>query len=401
MKIEITGATHTYSGEIENYNLNFDTPLNEEKHFMISLSHAQTGLFIASKNPLRFSSNKDIIVPKGTKQIPFEIAWLKEERVEIIAADFSSSETTLKEVNVQCRSADIKINPPEYQINNTIQLQIKFDSLPSQYSLVTKWEYDSAFLQKIGDLEVMYLTGYQSFKINKWGKSDIKIAISIKNDTLGLMYEYYKHNIKLNVPCPCKLVATEKYTCPNSIITYKIEGLLGGEEIKWKEECKNAKLSSGQDTDTAVYIAQSQGEVEVSATISYNGESTTISNKEVWAGKPTINTDLETSHVMTERTPVIIDASNEFFHYKGGISYAIEGEDAEYVTVTETDKKFKVETTIPGNKRGEIKLRLKVSNDCGEVSNLHTIAYDTLPGLEPAKAIDLFSATRFGPDRLM
>lgn len=174
MKIEITGATHTYSGEIENYNLNFDTPLNEEKHFMISLSHAQTGLFIASKNPLRFSSNKDIIVPKGTKQIPFEIAWLKEERVEIIAADFSSSETTLKEVNVQCRSADIKINPPEYQINNTIQLQIKFDSLPSQYSLVTKWEYDSAFLQKIGDLEVMYLTGYQSFKINKWGKSDIK-----------------------------------------------------------------------------------------------------------------------------------------------------------------------------------------------------------------------------------
>lgn len=70
-----------------------------------------------------------------------------------------------------------------------------------------------------------------------------------------------------------------------------------------------------------------------------------------WSGKPTINTSLETSHVMTERTPVIIDASNEFFHYKGGISYAIESEDAEYVTVTETDKKFKVETTIPNPTR--------------------------------------------------
>lgn len=130
----------------------------------------------------------------------------------------------------------------------------------------------------------------------------------------------------------------------------------------------------------------------MNVTIQREQASIPLNSNEVWSGKPTINTGLETSHVMTERNPVIIDASNEFFHYKGGISYAIESEDTEYVTVTETNKKFKVETAIPGTQRGEIKLRLKVSNDCGEVSNLHTIAYDTLPGLEPAKAIDLFSA---------
>lgn len=208
----------------------------------------------------------------------------------------------------------------------------------------------------------------------------------------GVGYVYCRGDITLIVPCPYSIVTTEKFTCPNSTITYKIEGLQGGDKIEWKEECKNAKLSSGQGTNTAIYIAQAQGEVEVSAMISYRGETANVSNKEVWAGKPTINTAIETTHAMTERIPVTIDASNEFFHYKGGISYAIESENAAFVTVTETEKKFKIETTIPGNQKGEIKLRLKVSNDCGEVSNLHTITFDTLPGLEPAKAIDLFSA---------
>ena len=393
MKIEITGNFNLNVGNQYTYTAKFDSPIESDKQLQISLLSNSAGLFILSTNPYKYANTLNIKIDKGTKEFYFTIIWLKETKTEIWITDPSISTPIIqKEVNITVKTITLQILQEHYQINDVIRIKIPLLSLPSKYSLHPQWEYDTSFLQKIGELEVLYSNGYQQFKILKWGKSSLKLTINLIDEIMRIGYEYCKGDLILDVPCPCKLVATEKYTCPNSIITYKIEGLLGGEEIKWKEECKNAKLSSGQGTDTAVYIAQSQGEVEVSATISYNGESTTISNKEVWAGKPTINPDLETSHVMTERNPVIIDASNEFFHYKGGISYAIESEDAEYVTVTETDKKFKVETTIPGTQRGEIKLRLKVSNDCGEVSNLHTIAYDTLPGLEPAKAIDLFSA---------
>lgn len=269
---------------------------------------------------------------------------------------------------------------------------VEVGKLPDKCTLRPEWEYDTKFTQKIGEIEYLQEHAYQQFKLLKWGNSLLKYNITVFDNTMGVGYVYCRGDITLIVPCPYSIVTTEKFTCPNSTITYKIEGLQGGDKIEWKEECKNAKLSSGQGTNTAIYIAQAQGEVEVSAMISYRGETANVSNKEVWAGKPTINTAIETTHAMTERIPVTIDASNEFFHYKGGISYAIESENAAFVTVTETEKKFKIETTIPGNQKGEIKLRLKVSNDCGEVSNLHTITFDTLPGLEPAKAIDLFSA---------
>ena len=222
----------------------------------------------------------------------------------------------------------------------------------------------------------------------------------MNNDDKRIEEDPVKGEVQIQIKQPYTLKPNKSSVCVGNFITYEIENLQGNERIVW-EALRHTSLYSGQGTKSATFQVTEQGYIEIAATISQNNESITLNSNEVWAGKPTINTDLETSHVMTERNPVIIDASNEFFHYKGGISYAIEGEDAEYVTVTETDKKFKVETTIPGTQRGEIKLRLKVSNDCGEVSNLHTIAYDTLPGLEPAKAIDLFSATRFGSDRLM
>ena len=131
--------------------------------------------------------------------------------------------------------------------------------------------------------------------------------------------------------------------------------------------------------------------MNISVTIQQDNDDIILTSNSVWAGKPIVN-KTEVLHVMTERNPVEIDANNEFYHYSGKISYAIESENAEYVTINETNNKFKIETSIPGNKKGEIKVRLKASNSCGEVSNLHTIAYDTLPGLDPTKAIDLFSA---------
>lgn len=97
--------------------------------------------------------------------------------------------------------------------------------------------------------------------------------------------------------------------------------------------------------------------MNISVTIQQDNDDIILTSNSVWAGKPIVN-KTEVLHVMTERNPVEIDANNEFYHYSGKISYAIESENAEYVTINETNNKFKIETSIPGNKKGEIKVRL-------------------------------------------
>lgn len=394
MKIEITGNFNLNTGAVYTYTAKLDSPVESDKNLQVSFFGGDSGLFIISTNPYRFTNTLNVSIPKGKKEFKFTIIWLNEGNTEIWVTDPSSvgSPIVTKEVKVTVKTVHTGTVPENYEINDVIRIMVEVGKLPDKCTLRPEWEYDTKFTQKIGEIEYLQEHAYQQFKLLKWGNSLLKYNITVFDNTMGVGYVYCRGDITLIVPCPYSIVTTEKFTCPNSTITYKIEGLQGGDKIEWKEECKNAKLSSGQGTNTAIYIAQAQGEVEVSAMISYRGETANVSNKEVWAGKPTINTAIETTHAMTERIPVTIDASNEFFHYKGGISYAIESENAAFVTVTETEKKFKIETTIPGNQKGEIKLRLKVSNDCGEVSNLHTITFDTLPGLEPAKAIDLFSA---------
>lgn len=394
MKIEITGNFNLNTGAVYTYTAKLDSPVESDKNLQVSFFGGDPGLFIISTNPYRFTNTLNVSIPKGKKEFKFTIIWLNEGNTEIWVTDPSSvgSPIVTKEVKVTVKTVHTGTVPENYEINDVIRIMVEVGKLPDKCTLRPEWEYDTKFTQKIGEIEYLQEHAYQQFKLLKWGNSLLKYNITVFDNTMGVGYVYCRGDITLIVPCPYSIVTTEKFTCPNSTITYKIEGLQGGDKIEWKEECKNAKLSSGQGTNTAIYIAQAQGEVEVSAMISYRGETANVSNKEVWAGKPTINTAIETTHAMTERIPVTIDASNEFFHYKGGISYAIESENAAFVTVTETEKKFKIETTIPGNQKGEIKLRLKVSNDCGEVSNLHTITFDTLPGLEPAKAIDLFSA---------
>lgn len=326
----------------------------------------------------------------GKKTFDFTIYWAKEySNVFISAAVEGTDGYHLDNIKVACKPCTIEpslsiVTPGQELVCSTLY---KFEN---KGRIKPEWYFDNTFFQKIRQADSQTSTSIY-LKALKAGITNIGVKVSMNNDDKRIEEDPVKGEVQIQIKQPYTLKPNKSSVCVGNFITYEIENLQGNERIVW-EALRHTSLYSGQGTKSATFQVTEQGYIEIAATISQNNESITLNSNEVWAGKPTINTDLETFHVMTERNPVIIDASNEFFHYKGGISYAIEGEDAEYVTVTETDKKFKVETTIPGNKRGEIKLRLKVSNDCGEVSNLHTIAYDTLPGLEPAKAIDLFSA---------
>lgn len=384
---EIKGDKNVTTCTESKYTLEFDK--NFTGNIVITMTPPNIGFFKESLEAGRPSSFMNTY-GSGKKTFDFTIYWAKEySNVFISAAVEGTDGYHLDNIKVACKPCTIEpslsiVTPGQELVCSTLY---KFEN---KGRIKPEWYFDNTFFQKIRQADSQTSTSIY-LKALKAGITNIGVKVSMNNDDKRIEEDPVKGEVQIQIKQPYTLKPNKSSVCVGNFITYEIENLQGNERIVW-EALRHTSLYSGQGTKSATFQVTEQGYIEIVATISQNNESITLNSNEVWAGKPTINTDLETSHVMTERNPVIIDASNEFFHYKGGISYAIEGEDAEYVTVTETDKKFKVETTIPGNKRGEIKLRLKVSNDCGEVSNLHTIAYDTLPGLEPAKAIDLFSA---------
>ena len=384
---EIKGDKNVTTCTESKYTLEFDK--NFTGNIVITMTPPNIGFFKESLEAGRPSSFMNTY-GSGKKTFDFTIYWAKEySNVFISAAVEGTDGYHLDNIKVACKPCTIEpslsiVTPGQELVCSTLY---KFEN---KGRIKPEWYFDNTFFQKIRQADSQTSTSIY-LKALKAGITNIGVKVSMNNDDKRIEEDPVKGEVQIQIKQPYTLKPNKSSVCVGNFITYEIENLQGNERIVW-EALRHTSLYSGQGTKSATFQVTEQGYIEIAATISQNNESITLNSNEVWAGKPTINTDLETSHVMTERNPVIIDASNEFFHYKEGISYAIEGEDAEYVTVTETDKKFKVETTIPGNKRGEIKLRLKVSNDCGEVSNLHTIAYDTLPGLEPAKAIDLFSA---------
>ena len=396
--MKMTGNFNPKTGTEEEYLIDFEGMITDDTQINCKIwgnAQSTVGFFsatLANKQPSNFYQ---ISCPKGTKSLKIKIFWAEE------CLDAYITINGIGHVIFNYETQNFPITAPKlslYTIPSDIKLgnNVSCETLlnkdyidENKYQVIQTWDIPNQLFQKIGEPIVNHKTLYQTVKAIELGKGIISLIVRIIYLETNVIANIGKGSLNVEITHPYTLTANRSSTCIGSYVTYTINGLQGEEKIVWKA-VQHAKLYSGQGTGTAVFQATEQGYLNV--TIQREQASIPLNSNEVWSGKPTINTGLETSHVMTERNPVIIDASNEFFHYKGGISYAIESEDTEYVTVTETNKKFKVETAIPGTQRGEIKLRLKVSNDCGEVSNLHTIAYDTLPGLEPAKAIDLFSA---------
>lgn len=398
--MKMTGNFNPKTGTEEEYLIDFEGMITDDTQINCKIwgnAQSTVGFFsatLANKQPSNFYQ---ISCPKGTKSLKIKIFWAEE------CLDAYITINGIGHVIFNYETQNFPITAPKlslYTIPSDIKLgnNVSCETLlnkdyidENKYQVIQTWDIPNQLFQKIGEPIVNHKTLYQTVKAIELGKGIISLIVRIIYLETNVIANIGKGSLNVEITHPYTLTANRSSTCIGSYVTYTINGLQGEEKIVWKA-VQHAKLYNGQGTGTAVFQATEQGYLNVNVTIQREQASIPLNSNEVWSGKPTINTGLETSHVMTERNPVIIDASNEFFHYKGGISYAIESEDTEYVTVTETNKKFKVETAIPGTQRGEIKLRLKVSNDCGEVSNLHTIAYDTLPGLEPAKAIDLFSA---------
>lgn len=399
--MKITGNFKPKTGTEEEYTVDFEQELTHDTIINCKIWDevvGEAGFFSATIDKKLPSSFYQVSYRKGTKSFKFKIFWAEECKkayitINGIKGTIFNYETQLFAVTIP--TLTLQTIPPEIKLGMNISCETllgKDYSNEKQYQVEQIWELPDQLFKRIGNPGVNRNHLYQTLHAIELGQGVINLSVKVQYlNKSSIKATVGRGRLNVEVKNPYTLAANKSSTCIGGYVTYTIKGLQGGEKIVWKA-VQHAKLYNGQGTSTAVFQATEQGYLNVNVTIQFEQASISLNSNEVWSGKPTINTGLKTSHVMKERTPVIIDASNEFFHYNGGISYAIESEDAEYFTVTETNKKFKVETTIPGNKRGQFKLRLKVSNGCGEVSNLHTIVYDTLPGLEPAKAIDLFSA---------
>lgn len=394
--MNISGTKSTYSDHYDEYILTFEKLITKDLELTVEIT-SNIGYSLESIEKGNPSSKYTINLPKDSPNTYIlRVFWAKtSNNAKITVTEKSNylSKAELNGISIKVLQCKINILPSKVLINNNITCKAIFSpALPnnSNFWIKSEWQIDNTCFE-VGKQETTRETASIQLKALHLQKTKVSVKVFRIDYRNGLIILSREGQIEIEITHPYTLTANKPSVCIGDYVTYTINGLQGEEKIVW-EAVQHAKLYNGQGTGTATFQATKQGYLKVNVTIQHEQASIPLNSNKVWAGKPTINTSLETSHVMTERNPVTIDASYEFSHYKGDISYAIESEDAEYVTVTETDKKFKIETTIPGTQRGEIKLRLKVSNDCGEVSNLHTIAYDTLPGLDAAKAIDLYSA---------
>ena len=390
--MKITGENNPISGGLNNYKVEWSENLSYEVTLHFSTLR-NTGVFVMPNGDWKTAADKSVAALE--KSFSFQIFWTKEiedEQLIVTASTLLGSQAM--DIKVSCAQCVLQVDGTDILLGKefTCKTTLSVPFNEKQHNISSVWSFDHAKLEKVGESTFDYKTNISSQKFLPKGLGLTSISAVIYNQLIGKNFaaEMFKGTLEVEVKNPYKLNVSKSLICIGEYATYTIIGLQGGEKITWKAT-GHAQYYSGQGTGVATFQATGQGTMNISVTIQQDNDDIILTSNSVWAGKPIVN-KTEVLHIMTERNPVEIDANNEFYHYSGKISYAIESENAEYVIINETNNKFKIETSIPGNKKGEIKVRLKVSNSCGEVSNLHTIAYDTLPGLDPTKAIDLFSA---------
>ena len=97
------------------------------------------------------------------------------------------------------------------------------------------------------------------------------------------------YSVKIERYLDAKITTTEKESCKNTNVTYKLEGAPSGSTIEWVPG-DNVTIVSGQGSSSAIFKTSSDGVLTVNAVVTYMGKNITISNSDVWVGTPSAPT---------------------------------------------------------------------------------------------------------------
>ena len=99
------------------------------------------------------------------------------------------------------------------------------------------------------------------------------------------------YSVKIERYLDAKITTTEKESCKNTNVTYKLEGAPSGSTIEWVPG-DNVTIVSGQGSSSAIFKTSSDGALTVNAVVTYMGKNITISNSDVWVGMPSAPTQI-------------------------------------------------------------------------------------------------------------
>lgn len=169
------------------------------------------------------------------------------------------------------------------------------------------------------------------------------------------------YSVKIERYLDAKITTTEKESCKNTNVTYKLEGAPSGSSIKWVPG-GNVTLVSGQGMSSAIFKTSSDGALTVNAVVSYMGKNITISNSDVWIGTPAAPTKLDG---ISDR---LYDAYTEYFigtaPISGATSYTWEVRGDATLPYGNTGQSVRMVTKSVKN-GGSFAIYLTVSNKCG------------------------------------
>lgn len=396
--MKITGKTKITTGYNCVYKVEFNADAGKTKKFKVFSTSSY--IYFAHPNGRWLNSPLTISCEKNTSTFTFEIIGTKEYKCTLTVTDETGGESVSLNIEVSLNSCTISIDPSNIKINDTFTCNCKMPSPLNNkiYNVVGEWSTNSDVITKHENSAhdgADIVT--QRFKAVKKGEATISTMISVFDMNNFFPFDFCKGTVKVNVKSPYSvtLVNNTDYACKNSILQYRVNGLINSssakETIKW--ECNSlGVLNSVQGTNPATFrITSEDGYFEVKATINYNGQDLIENaNKKVWIGKPTVS-NVITNHSIAAGEELTLLLS-EFNHYSGNVEYNIEsGLQDKFKIDRLSPNKFKIKSNHPQIIADTIVIRFTASNICGSVSKVHTINIEAGTASSFDKAMDLSS----------
>lgn len=180
------------------------------------------------------------------------------------------------------------------------------------------------------------------------------------------------YSVKIERYLDAKITTTEKESCKNTNVTYKLEGAPSGSTIEWVPG-DNVTIVSGQGSSSAIFKTSSDGALTVNAVVTYLGKNITISNSDVWVGTPNAPTGLNgfsktfnsNSRYIFNVDPLVVGATSYKWEVSGGkiVGPILGATDGSGITV-ETDAAI-------GTKPKYLDVKVYAVNKCGTSTFLY------------------------------
>lgn len=207
------------------------------------------------------------------------------------------------------------------------------------------------------------------------------------------------YSVKIERYLDAKITTTEKESCKNTNVTYKLEGAPSGSTIEWVPG-DNVTIVSGQGSSSAIFKTSSDGALTVNAVVTYLGKNITISNSDVWVGTPAAPTKI-----------IGLESNNKEFDPKFTYPFSVIEVDGAtsydwvvsggQIVGNSDGASIKVRTNATtGGRIGLLDITVSAVNVCGKGKSLHRYGTIRASGSESVKLRSVLSDSEFTPQSI-